>query len=426
MHRKTTFFPIALALTVAFMPLSRAIVLSESLSEEDTIQSFSVGPGLANLSLGDAYATHQWGLKNDGQFQLSQSEDKNLKEGLSFAENSNQSDQSALPKIIGPGVTYNSTVDAVKGVDINILPAWTLYDTLQDKRQVVVAIIDTGIDYAHPELQNSFWKNPNEVPGDGIDNDGNGYIDDIQGWDFYYDTPVLYWGSEDAHGTHAAGTIAADKGSSGIVGITDNTYVKLMVLKTLGGKNGTGTPQSVIKAIQYAQAQGASICNLSFGTSIYNEELAQTIANSNMLFVIAAGNGGYDGIGYNIDEDPVYPAAFPSDNIISVANLMFDGNLSGSSNYGATSVDIAAPGSYILSTTPGNQYDFMSGTSMAAPMVTGVAALLYSYRTDISLSDVKNILLQSSKKLESLNGKVGSGGLIDAYEALSYQIPTIP
>lgn len=423
MHRTKRFFNIALALTVAFMPLSRAIVLSESLSEEDTIQSFSVGPGLANLSLGDAYATHQWALKNDGQFQLSQSEDKNPEDGFSFDGNS---DQSALPTIIGPGASYNSTVNAVNGVDINILPAWDLYDAAPNKRQVVVAVIDTGIDYAHPELQNSFWKNPNEVPGDGVDNDGNGYIDDVQGWDFYYNSPVLYWGSEDTHGTHAAGTIAADKGSSGIVGITDNNYVKLMILKTLGGKNGTGSPQSVIQAIQYAQAQGASICNLSFGTSIYSEELAQTIANSNMLFVIAAGNGGYDGIGYSIDKDPVYPAAFPSDNIISVANLMFDGTLSGSSNYGEASVDIAAPGSYILSTVPGNQYDFMSGTSMAAPMVTGVAALLYSYRTDINLSEVKNILLQSSNKLESLNGKVGSGGMIDAYGALSYQIPNTP
>ncbi|HBE86479.1 MAG TPA: peptidase S8, partial [Lachnoclostridium sp.] len=126
------------------------------------------------------------------------------------------------------------------------------------------------------------------------------------------------------------------------------------------------------------------------------------------------------GLGYDTDIYPVYPASLPYDNIISVANLLFDGTLSKDSNYGATSVDIAAPGSYILSTVPGNAYGFMSGTSMAAPMVTGVAAMLYSYRQDISLSDVKTILLNSSRKLDTLSGKMVSGGLLDAYEALTW------
>ena len=194
-----------------------------------------------------------------------------------------------------------------------------------------------------------------------------------------------------------------------------------MSLKALGGSDGTGAPDSVIEAIRYAEANGASICNLSMGTSAYNEALAQTIQNSKMLFIVACGNGGFAGKGYDTDIYPVYPASFPFDNIISVANLLFDGNLSRDSNYGTASVDIAAPGTYIVSTLPGNDYGFMSGTSMAAPMVTGVAAMLYSYRPDLSLSDVKNILLNSSRKMDQLSGKMVSGGMLDAYAALSYQ-----
>lgn len=263
--------------------------------------------------------------------------------------------------------------------------------------------------------------NPGEIPGDGIDNDGNGYIDDIYGWDFYYNNNRTFVGYEDSHGTHAAGTIAANRGESGIVGITDNNYVKIMSLKALGGYYGSGSVEAVVEAIHYAEAMGASICNLSFGTDIYDARLEAAIANSGMLFIIAAGNGDSSGTGYSTDESPIYPASFTSGNIISVANLLFDGNLSSSSNFGPVSVDIAAPGSYILSTVPGNQYGFMTGTSMAAPMVTGVAAMLYSYRPDISLTDVKQIILNSARKMDGLNGKVATGGMLDAYAALSYQ-----
>ena len=299
-------------------------------------------------------------------------------------------------------------------------PAWTLYDQAQNKRSVIVAIIDTGIDINHQELRNAIWTNPGETDGDGIDNDGNGYVDDIHGWNFYSNNNKLFSGSEDSHGTHAAGTISAARGAHGIAGITDNNYVKIMSLKALGGKEGVGSPAAVIKAIHYAEEKGASICNLSMGTTGYSEELAQTIKNSNMLFVVSCGNGGVSGLGYNTDVYPVYPASLPYDNIISVANILFDGTLSKDSNYGAASVDIAAPGTYILSTIPDNSYGYMSGTSMAAPMVTGVAAMLYSYRTDISLADVKSIILNSSRKMDTLSGKVASGGLLDAFSALNW------
>lgn len=388
------------------------------------LQLQAIGPGMDNLSLGDSYATYQWGLKNDGELQLVQMTASFRSLDSVYGARKGRSASISLPDL-GPGmIEYQSTViQARSGIDINILPAWKQYDadTESPRRQVTVAIIDTGIDYSHPELADAMWTNPGEIPGDGIDNDGNGYIDDIHGWNFYTGSSTLYSGTEDSHGTHTAGTIAAARGSGGIAGITDNQYVKLMSAKALGGPMGIGSPESVIQAIHYAEANGASICNLSLGTAAYNEELAAAIRDSNMLFVIACGNGDARGQGYDTDASPIYPASLPYDNVISVASLMFDGSLAASSNFGAGSVDIAAPGSYILSTAPGGGYAFMSGTSMAAPMVTGTAAMLYSYRTDFSLADVKTALLATARPMESLAGKTVSGGMLDACAAMNYQ-----
>lgn len=399
-----------------------ALVLTFTLSLSFPARA-AIGPGLDNLSPADRYATYQWGLKNDGEFQLVQMTTSFRSLDHVYGSRKGRSSSISLPDL-EPGLfDHQSTViNAVPGIDINILPAWNQYDAKpsDQKRQVVVAVIDTGIDYSHPELADAMWTNPGEIPGDGIDNDQNGYIDDIHGWNFYTGSPTLYSGTEDSHGTHTAGTIAAARGLGGVAGITDNRYVKLMCLKALGGPYGIGSPSSVIQAIRYAEANGASICNLSLGTSALNEELAETIRTSNMLFVIACGNGDSRGQGYDTDVNPVYPASLPYDNVISVASLLFDGSLAASSNYGAASVDLAAPGSYILSTAPGGGYAFMSGTSMAAPMVTGTAAMVYSYRTDLSLLEIRQALLSSARPLESLAGKTVSGGLLDAYAALNY------
>ena len=307
-----------------------------------------------------------------------------------------------------------------KGIDINIQPAWEFYDQLEAKRPVVVAVIDTGIDTTHPDLKDSMWVNEDEIPGDGIDNDGNGYIDDVNGWNFLDNTNQLYVGKEDNHGTHAAGTIAASRGNGGIAGINDGQYVKIMSLKALGGESGKGSPESVIAAIRYAEANGAQICNLSFGSQNCTEEFKAAIRDSGMLFIVAAGNGDDNAIGYNIDASPIYPASLPFDNVITVANLMFDGKLDESSNFGAGSVDIAAPGTFILGITPDNGYAFMSGTSMAAPMVTATAAMLYTSRPELSLTDIKNVILASARKMDSLNGKVLSGGMLDANGAMQW------
>lgn len=222
---------------------------------------------------------------------------------------------------------------------------------------------------------------------------------------FLMEINELCKGSEDNHGTHAAGTIAAARGNGGIAGITDNKYVKVMVLKALGTQYGVGEEKAIIEAIRYAEANGASICNLSFGTTEYYPELEKVMRASRMLFVVSAGNGNEKGIGEDTDQKPDYPSSFDLDNVISVANLMFDGSLAESSNYGAKSVDIAAPGTYIVSTIADGGYGFMTGTSMSAPMVAGAAAFLYSYRTDLQLSDIRKVLLETARKIPPLEGQ---------------------
>lgn len=362
------------------------------------------------------------GTENDAELQYSEITNRFRDSNPKLANYIDLANYFGMPApVAGPDAYRIKETRARRGVDINILPAWNLYDSsTEEHRHVVVAVIDTGIDISHPDLKNAIWTNEDEIPGDGIDNDGNGYIDDVHGWNFFDGNNELCKGREDDHGTHAAGTIAAARGNGGIAGITDNNYVKIMVLKALGTRYGVGEEKAIIEAIRYAEANGASICNLSFGTTEYYPELEKVMRDSKMLFVVSAGNGNAKGIGEDTDQKPDYPSSFDLDNVISAANLMFDGNLAESSNYGAKSVDIAAPGTYIVSTIADSGYGFMTGTSMSAPMVTGAAAMLYSYRTDLQLSDIRKVLLETARKLPTLNGKLSSNGMLDLYTALNY------
>ena len=387
--KKKLFRGLAAALCAAMMAGSAAL------------PAYAAGPSRESVPYTDSYASYQWAFLNTGELRLVPSHTAAV--------------DAAIGAITGsPALSADGTVRSLEGIDMNIVPAWKKYDAKSGKRQVIVALIDTGVDITHPELSGSIWTNT----GDGIDNDGNGYIDDVYGWNFYDNNAQVFTGTDDNHGTHSAGTIAAARNGVGTVGICDPAYVKIMVIKTLGTSSGVGTVSNVVKAIRYAQANGASICNLSFGTMKYSEELYQAIKDSGMLFIVAAGNGDASGNGYSIDEQPMYPASFELDNIISVANLRFDGQLDRASNYGVRSVDLAAPGNYILSTITGNDYAYMSGTSMAAPMVTGTAAMLYSCDASLSLMDVRNRILQSARPLESLSGKVATGGMLDAGAAM--------
>lgn len=345
----------------------------------------------------------QWALFNDGSFHQLLPQ-----QYIEESDGSRKTDSPAEP------------VSAVAGIDINVKEAWSIYDG--GSRDVVIALIDTGIDYTHPELQGAIWTNAGEIPGNNVDDDGNGYVDDVYGWNFCDDSNQIYINPKaDDHGTHAAGTIAASSDDgTGFCGIVDSDHVKIMSVKVLEELNYKVSIESVIQAIRYAEANGASICNLSLGTSKNDPALYQAIAESSMLFVIAAGNDGTNNGG-----TPCYPASYDLDNIISVANLNYNGTLHPSSNYDAVSVDLAAPGTQIFSTMPENYYEYMTGTSMAAPMVTAAAAMLYSYHADITLDDVKEILLASVTKLDSLSGKVASGGMLNLGAAMAYDTGTL-
>ena len=298
-----------------------------------------------------------------------------------------------------------------KGIDINAESAWV---KTKGSASTTVAVIDTGVDIYHPDLKDNIWKNPGEIAGDGIDNDRNGYIDDVNGWDFYYDDDEVYYDEEyDAHGTHVAGTIGAKENSTGVIGVAPN--VKIMSLKFIGPDG--GSTDGAIAAINYAKSKGVKVSNNSWGGGEYSQALYDVIKSSNSTFIAAAGNDGD-----NIDSYPAYPAAYDLPNIVSVAAIDNQGNLDDFSNYGSKNVDVAAPGVSVLSTIPENSYAYGDGTSMAAPHVTGVASLVLAANPSFSSAQLKDTLMKSTTKLSSLTGKVASGGLVNAGLAVSADI----
>lgn len=278
---------------------------------------------------------------------------------------------------------------------------------------VIVADIDTGIDYNHPDLINNMWRNSKEMADDGRDNDGNGYTDDVLGWDFS-NKDSLPW-DDNGHGTHTSGSIAATGGNGiGISGVAQRA--SLMALKFLDGE-GSGTTEDAILAIRYAVSNGASILSNSWGGDEYSKALEDAISEAaarNVLFVAAAGNDGT-----NNDTLPMYPAAYNLPNVIAVAASDREDRLADFSNYGVNSVHLAAPGDFIYSTLPEGKYGVNSGTSMACPHVAGAAVLLKAYRPGLSAIDIKRILLQSVDKVADYADKIASGGRLNVDRALS-------
>lgn len=300
-------------------------------------------------------------------------------------------------------------VTGVADADIDMPEAW---DIIRHAPNTVIAVLDTGTQWSHPDLAANIWSNPGEIPGNGIDDDGNGFIDDVRGWDFYQgdNNPD----DTDGHGTHVAGTIGAvGDNARGVVGVAWSCQI--MPLRFLG-PNG-GSTSDAIAALNYAVMMGVKVSNNSWGGGGYSTALYNAISNAganNHVFVAAAGNSGV-----NTDLTPSYPASYNLPNIISVAATDNRDRLATFSNYGINSVDLGAPGVDIASTYTGSGYVWLSGTSMASPHVAGVVALLQTQNPTWSTSQVVNRILTTTRPTTAMNGRSSTGGVLNALAALS-------
>jgi len=326
------------------------------------------------------------------------------------------------------------------GNDIRAEQAWSI---TTGSRSVVVGVIDTGIDINHEDLKDNIWVNTAEVAGNGIDDDGNGFVDDINGWDFAHNDATVfdysepsyppsqsYTGDLDDHGTHVAGTIGAT-GNNGIGVVGVNWQVSLMSLKFLT-EEGSGTSADLLKAFAYAKAmrqlwessggtKGANIriLNNSYGGGGFSQaelDAIRALGDAGILFVVAAGNEDT----FN-DLFPTYPTNYISPNLISVAASRGGGTKASFSNWGEATVNVTAPGEHILSTTPKNTYEFFSGTSMAAPHVSGSAALVCAQFPSITMQKLRGIMMYSgyAAPWQFLNvWPISTGRVVDAGQAL--------
>lgn len=288
-------------------------------------------------------------------------------------------------------------------------------------QQIIVAVVDTGIDFNHEDLKENMWVNVNEIPGNGIDDDNNGYVDDVHGINtLIRDSNGNATGDmkdTHSHGTHVAGTIGAVQNNGiGMPGIASN--VKLMGIRTVPN-SGDELDVDVVESFLYAAKNGAKIINCSFGKD--NNEGGQAVKEAidfigkeyGTLVVAAAGNSGRD-----IDTRLTYPASFDNDNLMVVASTTSSGRLSYFSNYGNVNVDLSAPGSSVYSTTPGNRYANMSGTSMASPTAAGIAAEVLSRHPHLSPVELKQALMKTVTKTRRLNKPMVAKGRIDLFQAL--------
>lgn len=345
---------------------------------------------------------------------------------------------------------------------MNQMGVQTAWGMTKGNPEVVVAVIDTGVDYTHEDLVDNIWRNPGESGTDaqgrskaanGIDDDGNGYVDDIVGWDFVskdnkpYDLTasmmdMLLSGGNPGHGTHCAGNVAArsDNGK-GIAGVAP--FVRIMPLRFISEK-GQGTTADAILSLKYAVQNGAKITSNSWGSegedpndpeSSALKDAINMVQNAGVLFIAAAGNG-HQGVGYDNDTDakPGIPASYPHDIIISVAAIDEAGNLGSFSNWGARTVDMGAPGVKVFSTVtstttkyndtvidiPGLITATWDGTSMATPHVAGAAALYWSLHPEKNWRDVKAALMASVKRTNVLSGKTVSGGQLDVQNLVRF------
>ena len=304
-------------------------------------------------------------------------------------------------------------VSGTNDADMDIKEAW---DIQKGDSSVVIAILDTGVDYTHSDLVDNMWSG-NSKHGYDFAGDDDGNNDDDPMPDTPYDDNGHY------HGTHVAGIIGAvGNNSNGVSGVAQN--VQIMAIKIFR-PNGYGYSSDMLEGLDYIAEQKDNGVNIvainasyggiggSDGDSI--DKAIENLGQKGIIFCVAAGNDGKD-----IDSDPVYPASYKDSNIISVAATNQDDNITSFSNYGLNSVDVAAPGENILSTYPDDSYAYMQGTSMATPYVTGIVALLFSQKNDATVDEIIKAITKSVEVKDNLNGKVATSGRVNAYKALKY------
>ena len=323
--------------------------------------------------------------------------------------------------VLGAAPNHTYYLDAVPN-DTRWSELWGLptigapaaWDVTQGSNAVVVGVVDSGAQVTHADLDANIWVNPKEADNN-VDDDGNGLVDDLKGWDFFGndDDPADTVG----HGTHVAGTIGAEgHNAAGVVGV--NWRVKLMALRA---GNQTLSGFAIEQAFRYACSKGAKVVNGSFsGSGAYdpNDPIHLAIADCHdTLFVFAAGNNASSN-----DSFPRFPCNDPSPNVVCVAASTSTDALASFSNYGTTNVDLAAPGANILSTVPGGLYEFSNGTSMASPHVAGAAALVLAHRPELTAVELKNALLLSVDKKPSFNAYVKTGGRLNVASALEQEV----
>lgn len=361
-------------------------------------------------------------LKNNPDIEYTERNSRSEKSPLptpvvsdSIVEKSQQVNLFNDPKV-GKIWSFNSA--AINGVSVNA--AYENHGTSHTET-IIVAVVDTGIDYTHEDLKDVLWINEKEIPANGIDDDNNGYIDDVYGINtLVRDSEGRATGNNKdthSHGTHVAGTIGAKQNNgTGIAGIASN--VKMMGIRAVPN-NSDETDIDVAEAFIYAAKNGAKIINCSFGKSknegnnLIPETLKYIQDKYGVLVIAAAGNDSSD-----IDKRPTYPASHKSENLLIVASTTITGGLSYFSNYGKINVDVAAPGSDIYSTTPGNNYALMSGTSMASPTTTGVAAEILSHYPNLSPIQLKEVIMGSVSTSSRFKDKMVTGGRIDLLKGL--------
>lgn len=317
--------------------------------------------------------------------------------------------------------------DNKQQIDIGVKKMWKSFNNDKIKQNVIVAVIDGGIDISNSAISNNIWENQDEIAGNGLDDDNNGFIDDLNGWNFAENNNAVDDFSNDIfelnHGTKIAGIICADSKKCEVSGIVYGDWIKIMPLKVIKSSIAddftiqSGKIDCLVDAINYAEKMGADICNISLNTPCDDKRLRRTIEESKMLFVVSAGNG--SGLNRNLDKNPSYPASYNYSNVISVANIKSNGKLHSRSNYGQGSVEILAPGTAIYNIDTQNGYDYGTGTSYSTPIVTAIAAAIYATNVNMDCRECKLIICQTADTYKSLEKVSVCGRVINCQKAIN-------